>query len=84
MEIKQKNICSKNTFTGQIINSQQKHQNYLQNKAYYEYPKKEYVFEEYINVIKNEHNNKTSLIPSPKLLIRENFYKKKKYTIKNK
>ena len=82
MEIKQKNICSKNTFTGQIINSQQKHQNYLQNKAYYEYPKKEYVFEEYINVIKNEHNNKTSLIPSPKLLIRENFYKKKNIPLK--
>ena len=33
-------------------------------------------------MIKNEHNNKTSLIPSPKLLIRENFYKKKNIPLK--
>ena len=82
MEIKQKSICSKNTFINQIINTKQNHQNYIQNKAYYEYPKKEYVYEEYINVIKNERNNKTNIIPSPKILIKENFYKKKNIPLK--
>ena len=82
MDLKQKINSMKNIFINKIISTQQKQSHRPGIKTQYENTKKAYVYEEYVNILKNSPKTKIKIAPPySRLMVKNKYYKRKNISL---